>query len=313
MENQALVATQSNSLTSPGSGFGVEGMEGLGPEHIALPRWDILQPISRKQGTPGWYISNLTGETREALEIIILRLTPTRVLWSDELSARAPECASSDGITGRTYGHCRTCKFNFIPAKGQKVKHCRQGFTYFCCEPQTPAFESISLLSSYGASVTPARNFHTLLAAGKPRPTCSYIVKFSTVLKLEPTKYYINEPKILRKLEPAAWAPFLELARAIRGIQVEEAAPGEPTDSMEDVIEAAQQEVVAQEPTTNVARQRLAQARAQAAPASPPRELDEEQEALWASMGATTRGPTAPAKDPVAAARARRADDRVPF
>lgn len=72
------------------------GFENFDESDLIIPRLSIVQPTS-KEGTPGTFRSNLSGEEKEELRITPITFTKGMVLWSDELG-NDPECRSNDAL-----------------------------------------------------------------------------------------------------------------------------------------------------------------------------------------------------------------------
>jgi hypothetical protein len=85
----------------------IEGLENLSVEEdLILPRWRIVQYPSTIEGQPGQFNDNLTGELRHKLELIVLKVMPSRARFNDD---RKPVCMSQDGhysSGGKTCGGC---------------------------------------------------------------------------------------------------------------------------------------------------------------------------------------------------------------
>jgi hypothetical protein len=73
-----------------------EGFDDLFEDDLVIPRYAIVQPTSH-EGTPGTFRSNLSGEERQELQLVPLRIQRGRVLWSDTLG-EDPVCKSTDGM-----------------------------------------------------------------------------------------------------------------------------------------------------------------------------------------------------------------------
>ena len=72
------------------------GFEHFDDSDLIIPRLSIVQPTS-KEGTPGTFRSNLTGEEKEQLRITPLTYSKGMVHWSEELG-NDPECRSNDAL-----------------------------------------------------------------------------------------------------------------------------------------------------------------------------------------------------------------------
>lgn len=209
------------ALATPG-GFQLEGMEGLGVEDIIVPRWDIRQATSRKTGKTGEFILNLTGECRPTIDAVILRISKTRTLWSKDRAERVPECSSGDGKTGRTYGECVGCKFNYYDdSPGAKV--CKAGYTYLCSDPQSP--ENMFLISMAGSSNMAAKLLNSQFPRRKRHPYTA-VVQFQTVEKdTGKGLFYAHQPVITAWMEEQEYAPFRDISRMMLGVAIREVEP----------------------------------------------------------------------------------------
>lgn len=72
------------------------GLEQLYQDDLVIPRVAVVQPTSR-EGTPGRLRSNLTGDERETIDLVVLRVQRGKVLWSATLG-EDPVCKSNDGL-----------------------------------------------------------------------------------------------------------------------------------------------------------------------------------------------------------------------
>ena len=72
------------------------GLDQLYEDDLVIPRVSIIQPTSR-EGTPGRLKMNITGEEREQIDLVVLRVQRGKVLWSATLG-EDPICKSNDGI-----------------------------------------------------------------------------------------------------------------------------------------------------------------------------------------------------------------------
>ncbi len=282
---QALTIHQSVTLAQPG-GFGVEGMEGLDQSDMIVPRYDIIQPTSRKEGSPGHFYLNLTGETAESILAVILRISRTRVLWSGNPAEKAPECSSADGVVGRTYGACNSCEFNpFINAglaaelrAGKNLKACKLGYTYLCAKAGVP--EELFLISMYGTSATPAKILNSQFLQKRRSPFMAEVM-FKTKPEIgDKGKYFVHQPSIIRWLSPMEYNPYREMSRAMQSVAIREVEPTEPD------------EVVGDASSHGSISQEIAEARAdiRAQDSAQPKGLDPEGQQLWEQLGGRSKG-----------------------
>lgn len=249
MVSNAIARPEPSGLVAPG-GYGIEGMEGIGQADVVIPRWNIVQPTSKQDGVEGHegqFRRNTDGAFASQLQAVILTISPTRLLWSDDLTERRPECVSRDAVTGSLprnergeYGACASCAFN-IQANAQlaadrragtDVKVCGYGYTYLLADDPVENPQSMALFGVMGVSVRPAKLLNSLFVA-KRRPPFSALVQFSTVLeKNDKGKYYVLKAEVqdwLKDEEVAAWREQFLMARGLAYREFEEEdAPAEP-------------------------------------------------------------------------------------
>jgi len=96
------------------------GMENVDTSDIILARVGIVQEMSKcvdpedkTAPRPGQFLNNITMKTYEApITIIPLFYNKAAVLFPDE-PGDPVECSSRDGKTGRMYGTCNECEYNY--------------------------------------------------------------------------------------------------------------------------------------------------------------------------------------------------------
>ncbi len=228
--------------TSVDDFYGIEGLEGMGQRDVILPRWSVLQPTSKKEGTAGFFYRNLDAVTQEGLDVVILKINPSRLLWSGELNEKVPECRSNDGVTGNTYGPCDQCQFNLWANpdlrrqldEGKPVKVCNFGYNIVMADV---ADDSLALLGAMGTSVRPIKVLASQFVQ-KRRSPFSALVHIATELqKNEKGKFYVLAPKIVRWHDATETAKWRELYLGIKGQEikeVEEVEMVEPGEEAED-------------------------------------------------------------------------------
>ena len=235
MSNEITVRPE-NSIATPTTGYGIEGMEDMGQEDMILPRYSIVQPTSKGTGDtePGWFWNNLAKEAVNAVFAVILRVNHTRTLWSGDLADKTPECSSYDGITGRTYGTCAGCQFNAWG--GKEVKYCKQGYMFLCTDPSSG---EKFMIGAMGTSVRPAKLLISQFM-NKRRSPFSAVIKFLTAkVEGDKGKYWVLNPSIYKWLEPHEVTGFRDeyvaMARVnIKEVEIEEGAVPPPTLSEDD-------------------------------------------------------------------------------
>lgn len=78
---------------------GFSGFEGLDPSSVVIiPRIKLVQPTS-KEGTPGTFRMNLTGEEFSELPIVVVKAIQGRTLWDRDQSSEKVLCRSYDFFT----------------------------------------------------------------------------------------------------------------------------------------------------------------------------------------------------------------------
>jgi hypothetical protein len=199
----------------PGLGaFGIEGLEGVGQQDIILPRWSVVQPTSKFEGADehvGYFRKNLDGSYVKELDVVVLTVDASRILWSGDLQDKQPECVSRDTVHGSLprnehgmYGACASCAFNPQHNRelmeqrqsGQQVKACGYGYNMLVAsaeEPHAPA-----LFGVMGTSVRPIKTLISQFAERRTSPF-SAIVRFTTEKQTNDRgKFYVLTPTVIR-------------------------------------------------------------------------------------------------------------------
>jgi hypothetical protein len=247
--NLALSTTGTPAIAELAGRGRIEGLEALGQRDYILPRWSLVQPTSRRDGADehvGQFVRNIDGEFRPYLDTVILRVSPTRILWSGDPSETQPECVSRDGITGSVYGACASCQFNpsANPALLQEIaaarregrlplhKVCNYGYTFVLVDDLESG--SVALLGAMGTSVRPAKTLNTQFLMRR-RPPYSAIVRWEAVRQTnERGKFYVLQPSIRQWLDSEATARWRELYQAIAAAAVTDVP--EDTDAEDEPL-----------------------------------------------------------------------------
>ncbi len=216
-------------LVAPG--VPIEGLEGLGQRDFVIPRWNLIQPTSQFDGAEqhvGQWRNSITGEFRAVLDVVILSISPSRVLWSGDRSEQHPECTSRDAVTGSEYGACAACQFNPQANRdlaaalrdGQKeLKACSYGYTYLVADRET---SEVAIIGVRGTSLRAVRPLQTQFLS-KRRPTYTAGVRLATRLeKNDRGKFVVLDPQVEAWFEPSEIEPWQALARATRGLGSQE-------------------------------------------------------------------------------------------
>lgn len=215
-------------LPSTGS-IAIEGLEGLNQQDLILPRKTIIQPSSKREGADehlGYFHDNLSNEMVPSIEAVILQISHARTLWSGDQSDSTPECASYDGVTGRVYGACADCQFNYDADPGvwgdKDIKQCRKGYLFLSSDR---ADGSMFLLGAMGTSVKPARILISSFVQ-KRRSPFSAVVKFETQKIIEEKgKYYILKATISKWLTDDETREYREMHLALKGVPISDIEP----------------------------------------------------------------------------------------
>lgn len=235
----ALATTQAPGGLAVPAGYGIEGMEGIGQADVVIPRYTIVQPTSKADGVEGHegqFRRNTDGAFAAQLEVVILTISPTRLLWSGDLTERRPECVSRDAVHGSVYGLCAECEFNpqanpqiaLDRRNGVDVKVCNYGYSYLLADdPANP--ESMAFFGVMGSSVRPAKLLHSQFVQRRRPPFSARVRLSSTLEKNDKGKYYVLKAEVVDWLDEAQTAAWRELFQVSRGMTLrefeEESAP----------------------------------------------------------------------------------------
>jgi hypothetical protein len=237
----AIHGNNGGLMAQPAHGLALEGFEDLGQRDIILPRWSIVQPTSQREGADahlGQFVRNIDGEFRPALDVVLLKVSPTRLLWSGDLVDRRPECVSRDGVTGSLYGACASCAFNAQVNPGLRTdpaaKHCNYGYTLVVIDDVTEG--TMALLGAMGTSVRPIKVLTTQFVQRK-RPAFSGVVRFETErITNEKGKFYVLKPSIVRWLDDAETERWRKIYQTLIRSVIRDLEPEPEEDSSEPVF-----------------------------------------------------------------------------
>jgi hypothetical protein len=197
----------------------IEGLEDLTlEEDLILPRWRIVQYSSSIEGQPGQFNNNLTEEVRNMLELIVLKITPSRVMFDEN---RKLVCMSRNAIHSTTGKPCLGCRYAQWGEDGTPSP-CSRGYTLVCLDPKD---DTMCLLGALRTSSPPIKIYFSRLNHQKTPP-----FYFLTHFVAEDTpgakgKYFVLKPTLNSELSPeertAAREKYLFLA-TVRITEVEE-------------------------------------------------------------------------------------------
>lgn len=204
---------------------GVEGFEDLDSSDFILPRWSIVQPTSKRDGAAqhlGQFVRNIDGEFRPSLDVVILKMSQSRTLWTGNLSDKHPECMSRDGKTGSVYGECARCQFNVLAnaALRSDPSARRCGFGYTMTVVDDIADGSMALFGAAGTSVRPMQTFNTQLRK-RNHPMFGWLIRFETERTVNDRGvFYILKPSILSQLNDDDTDMWREMRASLAGMAV---------------------------------------------------------------------------------------------
>ena len=134
------------------------GMEAFDADDIVIPKMRIVQPTS-EEGTPGTFRLNLTEEEFHALDVVFIKATKGRVLFSKDLTEGAV-CGSNDRIHPHPYFEnpmaeaCAECMYG--KWEGRTPPECNESYTLLALDIETlmPFF-----IQTKGTGVRPTKMF----------------------------------------------------------------------------------------------------------------------------------------------------------
>jgi len=176
-----LTAAETQDLTtlSAGSmdflkGFGAGALDNLGASDLVIPRFKLIQNTSVK-GTPGKFMTNLSEEEFDNLDVTILNITNFRTMFPTPYNAGdRPLCRSNNGKeksdpNGVGSGDCARCQYAVWGRDtngASRPPQCGAGYTILAiAEDGTPCLFSIK-----GASIKPAKSFFTRMKTRRTAP-----------------------------------------------------------------------------------------------------------------------------------------------
>jgi hypothetical protein len=103
-----------------------EMLEGFNDADLILPRWRIDR-------WSGLFVNDVIGLEEAKLNVVIIRVSKSRILWPDTFSVDGvPLCFSANGLTPentRIAQNCRICQFSAWGKNGEKPK-CTEQFNF---------------------------------------------------------------------------------------------------------------------------------------------------------------------------------------
>lgn len=235
-----LPATTNGTSNALGSVLGhvdLPGFEDLEQRDLVVPRWRLIQGSARdlelKKHAGGW-VRNLDSEIREQLDVVILKVSPNRLLWSGDSSDTRPECMSRDCRTGSVYGACGACQFN-IDANPRlleqmaearekrkpelRPKVCQRVYNLVAVDVDD---DSMALIGAHGTSMKPMKVLFSQFV-NKKKPSYAAVVRFAAKGETNDFgSYYVVAPQIVRWLSPEEIADYAERQAILSNVNVVE-------------------------------------------------------------------------------------------
>lgn len=211
------------------------GFEDLEQRDLVVPRWRLVQGSARdlelKKHAGSW-VRNLDGEIRETLQVVILKVSPNRLLWSGDPSDTRPECMSRDCRVGTVYGACSSCDFNpdfnrvlIDQMEEARVKRkpdlrpkvCQRVYNLVVVDTND---DSLALLGAHGTSMRPMKVLFSQFV-NKKKPSYAAVAEFAAKGETnEFGSYYVVAPRILRWLSSEEMADYVERQQMLSSVNV---------------------------------------------------------------------------------------------
>lgn len=217
-----IVPRPTINLATPGDLDLPEGLEGFDRSDLKIPFVRIVQPISgaAEHAKPGQWHNSITGEAVDVLRFVIIRAAKGRALWGDDLSLKAPLCASDDAIHprpgGQYAGPCASC-----PAamwRGDTPPECSVTANILAVD-RTNGLDLPFRMALMRTAYSPWKELFTRIHLAR-RPAWSFEVT-ATTAKVENQKgrYYVPRFE-LQPLPPEEQARYRELYLALRHVEL---------------------------------------------------------------------------------------------
>jgi hypothetical protein len=174
MDDQKVLTTtrQEPQLPVQRHYSGVPGLEDLTMEEdLLLGRWRLVQYSSTIDGKPGQWNNSLSEEIRNSLELVVLKISPSRAMFSVE---RKLLCTSRNGIYSTSGRHCWGCKYAQWSAKGDPPP-CSRGYTLICWDPPEA---KLCLIGALRTGVPPIKLYFSQLH-DKQTPPFQFLTRFT--------------------------------------------------------------------------------------------------------------------------------------
>jgi hypothetical protein len=194
----------------------IEGLEDLTlEEDLVLPRWRIVQYSSTIEGKPGQFNNNLTEEVRSMLELIVLKITPSRAMFD---ANRKLVCMSRNAQVSTSGKSCLGCPYAQWGANNEPPA-CSRGYTLVCLDPTD---DTMCLLGAMRTSVPPVKLYFSGLNHQKT-PPFHHLTQFIAEDTPGPKgKYFVLKPKLNGELSPEDKAAAREKYQFLATVHITE-------------------------------------------------------------------------------------------
>ena len=208
--------TVGTQIMVPTRHLAIEGMEDLTmAEDLILPRWRIVQYSSTIEGQPGQFNSNLDEELRNKLDLIVLKIAPSRVQFDAD---RNLVCMSSNGRHSSRGQSCANCPAARWGEDGEPPA-CSRGYTLVCLDPQD---DSLCLIGALRTSVPGMKRYNSLLVKKKKSPF-TFLTRFTAADKVGPKgKYFVLDIELLGENDPDKVAEYRQMYQALANVSISE-------------------------------------------------------------------------------------------
>jgi len=202
---------------APRRNLAIEGLEDLTMEEdLILPRWRIVQYSSTIEGRPGQFNNNLTGELRDHLDLVVLKITPSRARFDDE---RNLVCMSRNGYFSTSGEPCLECQFSTWGPNGEPPA-CSRGYTLICLDPGD---DSLCLVGALRTSVPAVKRYNSLLSHRRT-PPFQYITRFTAQDTVGPKgKYFVLNLELAAENPPDKMRQYRQVYQTLANIHIAEA------------------------------------------------------------------------------------------
>jgi len=222
------------------------GYEGIDEDALIIPRMKIVQPTS-KDGIPGTFLLNLTGEEFETLEsVIVIKVSRGRVMWDRDGNSELPLCRSYDFLNpDPTLEIPQNDKCaEYIVKGGKKIlqtvcpmgvwgdnserPECGEVYNLLCVTgDRIPFWFALS-----GASIKPVRRYISAIALRRKK-----LWMFETDLRLiekkEPHKHYVLDFAPPKPIPQESLEEIFKLVTAFKNESIEQTLKAEEAAAKE--------------------------------------------------------------------------------